>query len=59
MSKPVLMAVDDDPGSLGTLDAALRGRYGRDYVVIAEATPATALDGPRQRRAAGLAQLCG
>jgi thioredoxin reductase (NADPH) len=53
MTSPVLMVVDDDPSSLGTLDGALRRRYGCDYVVITKASPAAALDGLRQRRAAG------
>ena len=39
MTSPVLMIVDDDPGSLGTLDGTLRRRYERDYLVISEASP--------------------
>ena len=42
MTCPVSMVVDDDPGNLGTLDAALRSRHERDYVVIAQASPAAA-----------------
>ena len=39
MTSPVLMIVDDDPGSLGTLDGTLRRRYERDYLVSSEASP--------------------
>jgi thioredoxin reductase (NADPH) len=53
MTRPVLMVVDDDPGSLGTLDETLRRRYERDYLVISEASPATALGRLRELRAAG------
>ena len=35
MTSPVLFVVDDDAGSLGTLDGTLRRRYERDYLVIA------------------------
>ena len=47
------MIVDDDPGSLGTLDGTLRRRYERDYLVISEASPAAALGRLRELRAAG------
>ena len=53
MTSPVLMIVDDDPGSLGTLDGTLRRRYERDYLVISEASPAAALGRLRELRAAG------
>jgi thioredoxin reductase (NADPH) len=53
MTSPVLMVVDDDPGSLGTLDATLRRRYERDYLLISEASPAAAIGRLRQLRAAG------
>ena len=52
MSKPVLMMIDDDPDGLEMLDGTLRGRYERDYLVISEASPATALGRLRQLRAA-------
>ena len=52
MTSPVLMIVDDDPGSLGTLDGTLRRRYERDYLVISEASPAAALGRLRELRAA-------
>ena len=50
MTSPVLMIVDDDPGSLGTLDGTLRRRYERDYLVISEASPAAALGRLRELR---------
>jgi thioredoxin reductase (NADPH) len=53
MTDPVLMAVDAGPGGLGTLDATLRRRYGRDYQIISEASPAAALGRLRELRAGG------
>ena len=53
MTIPVLMVVDGDPGSLATLDGTLRRRYGRDYLIISEAGPGTALGRLRELRAAG------
>jgi hypothetical protein len=53
MTTPVLMVLDDDPGSLGTLDGTLRRRYGHDYLVISEASPAAALGRLRELRTAG------
>ena len=53
MTSPVLMAVDDDPDGLRTLDDALRRRYDRDYLVIGETSPRTALGRLRELRAAG------
>lgn len=53
MTTPVLILVDDDPGSLGALGGTLRRRYGNDYLIISEASPATALDRLRELRAAG------
>jgi thioredoxin reductase (NADPH) len=52
MTSPVLMVVDDNPGSLRTLDGTLRHRYGHDYLVISEASPETALGRLRELRAA-------
>jgi hypothetical protein len=52
MTSPVLFVVDDDTGSLGTLDGTLRRRYGRDYLVIAESSPEAALGRLRELRAA-------
>jgi thioredoxin reductase (NADPH) len=53
MTSPVLMVVDEDAGSLGMLDATLRRRYGHDYLVIGEPTPAAAIGRLRELRAAG------
>jgi thioredoxin reductase (NADPH) len=53
MTSPVLMAVDDNPDGLRTLDDALRRRYERDYLVIGETSPGTALGRLRELRAAG------
>src|SRR5262249_33560512 len=53
MTTPVLMAVDDNPGGLGTLDGTLRSRYGHDYLIISEASPESALGRLRELRAAG------
>jgi len=57
MTSPVLFVVDDDAGSLGTLDGTLRRRYERDYLVIAESSPEAALGRLRELRAAGLSTL--
>jgi thioredoxin reductase (NADPH) len=43
MARPVLLAVDDDPGALGAVEAELRERYSRDYAVVCERSPETAL----------------
>ena len=51
MTSPVLLVVDDDPGSLEAVDGTLRRRYERDYLVISEASPAAALGRLRQLRA--------
>jgi len=53
MTIPVLMAVDDDPESLGTLDDALRRRYGQDYLVISDASAGAALGRLQELRSAG------
>jgi thioredoxin reductase (NADPH) len=53
MTIPVLMAVDGDPESLGTLDDTLRRRYGQDYLVISDASAAAALGRLQELRAAG------
>ena len=52
MMSPVLFVVDDDTGSLATLDGTLRRRYERDYLVIAESSPEAALGRLRELRAA-------
>jgi len=43
MPGPVLLAVDDDREALAEVSTALRDRYSRDYTVICEASPETAL----------------
>jgi CheY-like chemotaxis protein len=43
MTQPVLVAVDDDGGVLAALEQALRKRYGADYQVLAERSPAEGL----------------
>jgi thioredoxin reductase (NADPH) len=53
MTIPVLMTVDDDAESLGTLDGTLRRRYGDDYLVISDASAAAALGRLQELRAAG------
>jgi thioredoxin reductase (NADPH) len=47
------MVVDGNPGSLAALDGTLRRRYGHDYLIISEATPATAIVRLHELRAAG------
>jgi thioredoxin reductase (NADPH) len=49
----VLMVVDGDPGSLRALDATLRRRYGQDYLIISETSPAAALGRLRELGAVG------
>jgi thioredoxin reductase (NADPH) len=53
MSRPVLMAVDDDPAALGLLKRELDKRYGADYRVICEANTQAGLKGLEQLQAAG------
>jgi thioredoxin reductase (NADPH) len=43
MTQPVLVAVADDGDVLGALQAALRRRFGADYQILAERSPAAAL----------------
>jgi hypothetical protein len=52
MTIPALMAADDNPGSLETLDGTLRRRYEHDYLIISEASPGTALGRLRELRSA-------
>ncbi|MGH8825420.1 MAG: FAD-dependent oxidoreductase [Jiangellaceae bacterium] len=40
---PVILGVDDDIGSLGTLDRELSKRYGQDYTVLREGSPSAAV----------------
>jgi hypothetical protein len=48
-----LMVVDGDPGSLRALGDALCRRYGQDYLIISETSPAAALGRLRELGAAG------
>jgi len=43
MPAPVLLAVDDDREALTAVSRELRDRYSRDYTVVCEASPETAL----------------
>jgi thioredoxin reductase (NADPH) len=43
MTQPVLVAVENDGDTLAALEAALRRRYGADYRILAEHSPAAAL----------------
>ena len=52
MTIPALMAVDDNPGSLETLDGTLRRRHEHDYLIISEASPGRALGRLRELRSA-------
>jgi thioredoxin reductase (NADPH) len=53
MTSPVVMVVDDDPERLGILDGTLRRRYGQDYLIISDASPAAALGRLRELQAGG------
>jgi thioredoxin reductase (NADPH) len=53
MSRPVLMAVDDDPVALGMLKRELGKRYGVNYRVICEANAEAGLQALEQIGAAG------
>src|SRR5215204_700237 len=39
MSEPVLLAVDDDPGTLGDVERELQDRYARHYRVVCLRSP--------------------
>jgi len=52
MATPVLMVVHDDAVSLAAVDGTLRRRYGADYMVISEVSPAAALARLRELAAA-------
>ena len=43
MTAPVLVVVDEDARGLWTLEETVRRRYGHDYLIIGEASPAAAL----------------
>src|SRR3989442_2520453 len=50
MTEPILFVVDDDPATLEALAAVLERRFGADYRILADASPASAL--------ARIAQAC-
>jgi thioredoxin reductase (NADPH) len=52
-SRPVLLAVDDDPAALGVLQLELDKRYGVDYRVICDTDAEAGLRGLEQIRADG------
>ncbi len=56
-ARPVIMVVDDEPGSLTSLVDALARRFGSDYRVCSHLSPASALDEMRSMRAAGAEEL--
>ena len=43
MTEPILFVVDDDPATLEALAAVLERRFGADYRIVADASPASAL----------------
>jgi thioredoxin reductase (NADPH) len=53
MSRPVLVAVDDDPAALGVLEQELRKRYGADYLVACQVDPRAALQALERIQADG------
>ena len=52
-SKPVLIAVDDDPAALARIRGELDRRYGQDYRVVCGNSPETAISRLEEMRAAG------
>ena len=62
MTRPVLLAVDDDPAAPGAVERELRERYSRDYAVLCEESCAAALRDARAaagRGSAGRARAVG
>jgi thioredoxin reductase (NADPH) len=53
MSRPVLLAVDDDPAALGVLQQELDKRYGADYRVICQGDAEAGLRGLERIQADG------
>src|SRR5215211_3234405 len=51
--EPVLLAVDDDPNTLGRIEHELRQRYGSYYRVACEGSPEAGMRTLRELRAAG------
>ena len=55
--RPVLFVIDDEPGVMHTLRDDLGRRFGRDFRIIGESSPAAGL--ARLREMAGLAPTGG
>jgi thioredoxin reductase (NADPH) len=53
LTRPVIMVVDDEPGSLASLLDALARRYGGDYRVVSHLSPQAALEELDRIRADG------
>ena len=53
MLGPVLLAVDDEPAALSSIEGELRKRYGADYEAICAGSGAAALEALEQVRARG------
>ena len=53
MERPIVLAVDDDPGVLAAIQRDLRSEYGDDYRVIGADSGSRALDMTRQLRQRG------
>ncbi|HSB62966.1 MAG TPA: FAD-dependent oxidoreductase [Thermoanaerobaculia bacterium] len=53
LTRPVIMVVDDEPGSLAALLDALARRYGGDYRVVSHLSPQAALEALDRIRADG------
>jgi thioredoxin reductase (NADPH) len=53
LTRPVLVAIDDDPGDLAHIEQELRKRYGEDYRVVCEASTEAGLEALRRLEAAG------
>jgi thioredoxin reductase (NADPH) len=54
MTKPVIMAVDDDPEVLGAIERDLRERYRQQYRIVKASGGEEALDAARQLKARGV-----
>jgi len=52
-TRPVLVAVDDDPDAAALVGAELRKRYGADYRVVCERSPRAALSALESARGSG------
>src|SRR2546421_11810624 len=53
MPRPVLLAVDDDPEVLSSVERDLRRRYGADYRVVRADSGESALEAVRQLKERG------